>query len=275
MLSGKYRVSIAVTAVVMATWSMPALADQYAVFGPKVEAFSSSQAHQGPHVHGSTMDVVNGVVVYRNEDPNGGLAQSSPLTPGYGPISVQTHQYGGFGDVALYSEAGATTDMTTGTMRAYVGADGPNTFGSPLGFASNSITDTVYFNNTSGGALILNVSLTFDGQIFVPVGTANQGGSVGLMLSGCGACSNSLGEYIAFASNPTHGVGDAVRAYFNEGGIYSVNDYGTPLPEGQSADFFWSKLAGTALAAWSTVSSRPASSSRRVLRRSASASIWT
>ncbi|MBC9031896.1 PEPxxWA-CTERM sorting domain-containing protein [Sphingomonas sp. JC676] len=208
----------------------------YVVYGPTVDVFAAASAHQGPNVAGSAIHQVNGNVIDSWTSGGGGNAH----TPN-GTIdgSVYAYQNGGNGNVSLYSEAGASASLAQGKLHGYVGATGPNNFGSPAGFSESRIADTVYFNNTTGGDLSLSLFMSFDGHITDVNGDANPGGSVRLALSGCGSCGN-----IRFANSGT-GVGDVISGLFDEAGTYMFTTQATgAVPLGQSDRWFTALGAG-------------------------------
>lgn len=201
----------------------------YVVYNPTVDVFAAANAHQGPNVAGSAIHQINGKITDSWTTNGGGIAN----TPN-GTIdgSVYAYQNGGAGSSALYSEAGASASLAQGKLRGYVGASGPNNFGSPLGFLESQIYDTVYFNNTSGGDLALSISFTFDGSVVDTNGDSNPGGAARLSVIGCGGCGN-----IRFA-NDNHGIGDVIQASFDETGIWQFNTWSGPVPDGQSSHWF-------------------------------------
>jgi hypothetical protein len=206
-----------------------ASAQHYVAYNPTVDVFAAANAHQGPHVAGSTVHQVNGNVIDSWVTNGGGVAN----TPnGIIDGSVYAYQNGGNG-YALYSEAGASASLAQGKLHGYVGATGPNNFGSPFGFSESAIYDTVYFNNTSGGDLALSIFYTFDGSLVDTNGDGNPSGAARLSVSGCSGCGN-----IRFA-NDNHGFGDVIQANFDKTGIWQFNTMATgPVPDGQSARWF-------------------------------------
>lgn len=136
-----------------------AFAAHTVIYGPRVEAFTSSQAHRGPYVYGSTTDVVNGTITSQSVSEGGTTSGGGSSTSVYS----QSTQDGGFGEVVLHGETFAATNLASGTLKASTDSTGSSVFGSPLGFASSRLQDTLYFTNTSGSAQIANLTFTFDG----------------------------------------------------------------------------------------------------------------
>jgi hypothetical protein len=210
-------------AVLMIGAAGAACADPVVVYGPQSTARVSAHAHQGPHVHGASIGITNGVVepFYTNVNPaDGGTAEAG--TNGGGIYGVHASSYipGGNGDLAFSSSAYGSADLTTGQLKGTVDNTYANNFGSPLGFVSDYIFDTVYFNNTSGSAIQLAVSYSVDGSILLGPGVTNQGGSAALFLAGCGGCGNAFGQGVTF----DNGAGlYNNRMSFNEGGVYSYD----------------------------------------------------
>ena len=209
------------------------------VYGPRVEAFTSSQAHRGPYVYGSTTDVVNGTIMSQSVSEGGTTSGGGSSTSVYS----QSTQDGGAGDVALHSETYASTDLASGTLRASVGATGPSNFGSPLGFSSARLQDTIYFTNTSGSAQIANLTFTFDG--LASLGPDHSpSGTLGFDVSCLGFnCFNEANTPILFGG-PGSRVADGAMYYmFSRVGNNIASCFGENIYCGQgSAPYFTTHL---------------------------------
>ncbi len=218
------------------------------IFGPSTSSFASAQAHQGPYVQASWADITNTTVSGLHAGPGG--------TATYGPLSMTSSsaaatQPGGSGDLVFGSSASASANLATGILKASVGAYGPDSFGSPLGFAEAELTDTIYFTNSSSGDLAVTFRYRFDGSVIDSNGTSNPGGQASLILS-CDywRCYNETNTAIRFAKSGTQ-VGDNINAYFDENGIamFARNIYGDQY---QLFDHFdvWNGSVGGAIDGW-------------------------
>jgi len=182
--------------------STDALAGHQTVYGGRTDAYAASQAHQGPYVQGSTYRVVNGVVdnYYTQQGPGGTVTGGGSLAKS----SVAVTQPGGAGGQLFGNAAAASADLGRGLLKATTESYGPNNFGSPLGFASARLDDTIFFTNNSGATQTISFTYRFDGKLIDPAG-GNPGGSVSLGFScggNSGACynaANNTGDAITFA----------------------------------------------------------------------------
>ena len=209
------------------------------IYGPRVEAFTSSNTHRGPNVFGSSTDVVNGMIVSQGASEGGTTSGGGSTTSVYS----QSTQNGGFGDVTLHSETYASTNLASGTLRASVGATGPSVFGSPLGFASSRLDDTIFFTNTSGGALTTTLTYAFDGLVSLGDGQSPSG-TLGFDISCLGfACFNEANAPILLGG-PGSRVADAAMYYmFNRAGDNIASCFGENIFCGQgSAPYFTTHL---------------------------------
>lgn len=207
---------------------VPAVAAEAAhsvVYAPSTSSFASAQAHQGPYVQGSTAYVTNMTVTTLAAGP-GGSATHGTLSNVRS--SVAAVQPGGSGNLSFGSNASASADLGLGRLRATVGAYGPNNFGSPLGFATARLSDTLYFTNTSGGDISLTFRYSFDGTIIDSNGDAGPSGQASLQF-GCDGyrCVNSQGTGIRLGTSGDL-ASDNINAYFDESGIrqFARNIYG-------------------------------------------------
>jgi hypothetical protein len=148
------------------------------------------------------------------------------LSPTKNGVFVATP--GGSGTLSFGSTASASADLGAGTLKTSVGAYGPDFFGSPLGFATATLSDTLYFTNNSGGDLSVTIRYSFDGTITDSNNSSGPGGQASLILS-CDyfRCYNDGGAAIRFAESGTQ-VGDGINAYFDENGLsmFARNIYG-------------------------------------------------
>ncbi|NNM76147.1 PEP-CTERM sorting domain-containing protein [Sphingomonas sp. ID1715] len=217
----------------LASASGPAFATHAVIYGPRSDAFANSAAHRGPYVYGSSARYVNGV-----QDAGSSYVNEGGTSTGGGLLAqswAATTQDGGFGDVALHNEAYAAASLAAGTLKASTASTGPNTFGSPLGFAEARIDDTIYFNNATAGDLTVSITYAFTGRLVDPFdGTdsnANPGGYTILQL-GCDyyLCFNDQNQAVRFALAPSRAAGGNMNYYFSEdtGGYFGANIYGGP-----------------------------------------------
>ncbi len=124
--------------------------------------------------------------------------------------------------------ASAYASLPLGILRGYA-AGGSEMFNS-IAISQSSFSETLHFNNTSGGIVALSLRYAVDGDFsqnphaFPPVAD----GSAGLLLYGCGSCGNDLNQEIQLG---TLGLvaGDQARMHFNFGGGTSFEDFGNPI----------------------------------------------
>lgn len=254
----------AVAAIACAT---PAFAGHIVVYGPRTDAFAASQTHQGPNVIGSSSHYVNGAI-----DAGGTYAGNAGTTAGGGSTAqtwAQTTQNGGTNSgQPLYNGAYASADLTNGFLKATTQSTGPNNFGSPLGFASSRLDDTIFFTNNSGSTQTISFIYRFDGKLFDPA-AGNPGGNVSLGLScggNSGACyngANGTGQAITFADssgNPLSLYGGIRSPEDNWNYYFSTNSscFGENIYCGQYSSSLWEYgLTHPTRAASSTATSAP------------------
>ena len=210
----KLQLMGAAALAVLAT-ATAAQAAHVVVFGPTADVRVGAGAHQGPNLASSSIRIINGAIVQSGFDAGGAVA-AGPLTPGATSVWASADQAGVSGAL-LSAHAHGSASLDQGLLKAVVENSGPNTAGSPLGTATILLSDTLHFNNTSGGDLAFSITYSFDGAMFDPFG-GNPTGSASFFLGGCGSCGNDAGAPVRFASNNAP-AGGAVRAYFNENGV--------------------------------------------------------
>jgi len=214
---------------VAAMWVSPASAADV-IYAPRADASTASLAHQGPNVAGSSIQVINGAVSSSNTAPAGGVSGGGDANLSW----ASSFQDGGtnYGD-PLHSDAFASATLSEGRLRASVNATGPNNYGSPLGFASARLDDTLFFTNTSGGDLAVSFTYAFDGKLIDPY-AGNPGGDVSLIL-GCDyyRCYNSNNQAIRFADTGVQ-VGGTMNYYFHDD---SPSYFGENIYGGMNANF--------------------------------------
>jgi hypothetical protein len=215
---------VAGAAILMTGAAGAANAEPIVVFGAEATTRVTAMAHQGPHVHGASVGITNGAVdpFHTNFNPaDGGQIDAGTNGASIYGVHASAYQPGGAGDRLFSSSAYGSADLTTGQLRGTVDNTFDNNFGSPLGFVTDRIFDTLYFNNTSGDTITLAVSYSVEGAIALGPDVTNQGGSAGLFLASCGACGNPFGQGVSFAN----GAGlNNNRMSFNEGGVYSYDN---------------------------------------------------
>jgi hypothetical protein len=216
------------SAALALTFGTAAQAGNVVVYSPRVDVNVSAAAHQGPNVAGSGIRIINGAVVSSNASPGGGVS-AGPQTPGATTVSASAFQTGNNGPTPLRSDAWGEASLDNGWLKARVLGQGPDTFGSPFGFAATEFNDTVWFNNTSGHTVSLQVGLSYDGRMLTPNGGAPNG-LVRFELSGsCGfGCGNDQNQYLGFASGNLPYASDAIEAFFNASGTYAYQTYNGP-----------------------------------------------
>jgi PEP-CTERM motif len=120
------------------------------------------------------------------------------------------------------SSAASYSSLDTGIMRAHTIQTPPTAYGYPLASTITTLADTVFFTNSSGNAINLDVTWSFEGTAYAfEPNTATGLGS--LNLAGCSTCSNNLGQNISF-SGTGNTASIAAYSFFNESGVYSVYD---------------------------------------------------
>lgn len=203
------------------------------VFAPTVDVNASVT---GPS---ASIRIINGNVVDSTAAP-GTSVSAGPQMPG--ATSVWAEARGAYSDPdkSWTIATGGQSSLDSGWLKGSVAASGDTSFGYPRGQLTDRLSDTVWFTNTSGAPVQLTLSLAYDGRILNPHGEGAPGGSVALQLYGsCGnGCGNAQGEYLRFATGPNNYASGFLRAYFNQGGSYGYNDLGSPVPPGQSDNWF-------------------------------------
>ena len=183
--------------------------------------------------------IINGNIVASSTTP-GVTVSAGPQSPG--ATSVWAETYGTYADPnkSWTIAAAGQSSLDSGWLKGSVAAGGDTSFGYPRGQVEERLADTVWFTNASGAPVQLTLSLAYDGRILNPHGEGAPGGSVSLRLYGsCGnGCGNAQGEYLRFATGPNNYASGWLRAYFNQNGSYGFNDYGAPVPIGQSNNWF-------------------------------------
>ncbi len=114
-------------------------------------------------------------------------------------------------------------------------------------FAFAELGDTLYFNNTSGAVVGLNVRFDLDGTILTSPDNYFPGGYASLTLTGCGACGDiQLGafgspvfpasnvEYLVFGQNGIYAAEGTTNSGPPEGGVYA---YGQTFDAGYMTGF--------------------------------------
>ena len=188
-----------------------------------------------------TLEVTNGVVSSLT-NPGGKISYTSSGTPdGYASGA------GSIADVGSVSNASAS--LAEGAVHAYSSISDPG--GSRAFFAANG-SDTLFFNNTSGGVVNLTFQYSYDGQISPTGGLSSQVYS-SLFLKGDAGCDALFvcGSTLNFTSGTNVGqttsIGYSGLAGFNgiqQGGafVYGAADSYDPLSYSVFKD--WSDLTG-------------------------------
>ena len=243
----KTRLLLAGLALTAATGAQ---AEHAVIYAPSTNSFASAQAHQGPYVQFSTANVRDTKINDLYAGP-GGTATHGPLSTT--SSSVAATLPGGSGDYVFGSSASASANLAAGTLKASVGAYGPDFFGGPLGFATAELSDTIYFTNSTGGDLSVTFRYSFDGSVIDSNGSSYPGGLATLQL-GCDywLCynGNGLSNAIRFAKSGDQ-VGDNIHAFFDENGIslFARNIYGDQYKLFNQFDV-WNGSVGGAIDGW-------------------------
>jgi hypothetical protein len=115
------------------------------------------------------------------------------------------------------------SSLDTGILRSQLFQTPPTAFGFPGGDSQARIADTVFFTNTSGQAVNLDLIFSFDGTAFTFSPNSATGTGLLTLGGGCGGCGNNLNQYISYLGSGST-VGTAINAVFNENGVYNVYD---------------------------------------------------
>lgn len=154
--------------------------------------------------------------------------------------------------------ARTSSDLTDASLHASVetAVGGRNT----AGFANARFGDTVNFFNTSGGLVILPITVALDGNFLGPVrGSDGLGGpgSATLSLS----IGNIIGKTATTHANSGRGLGDLVTLRFWSDGRTDLVDLGGPLSNNADYTFDYSNTGGIAEGYFSTLLAIPAGES--------------
>jgi hypothetical protein len=144
------------------------------------------------------------------------------------------------------SAGGATSSASANLADGSLHASGATSPGA-TSFAFAELGDTLYFNNTSGGVVGLDVRFELDGSIATPADNPFPGGYGSLTLNGCGGCGDirlgAFGAPVGPAANVEYLIFDrnGIRVAENtgasgppEGGTY---DYGSTFNAGYMTGF--------------------------------------
>ncbi len=168
---------------------------------------------------------------------------------------VQEMSVGSVGVVggnALQNSASANSSQTTANASANLGDGTLHANGSSVNgagsFSFAELGDTLYFNNTSGGVVGLDVRFTVDGSIATSAANYFPGGFGSLTLIGPGIQVGAFGEPVTQAGNVQYLV-------FNKDGMYPAEsttisgpptdgsyDYGATFDAGTMAGFLQTTL---------------------------------
>lgn len=154
--------------------------------------------------------------------------------------------------------ARTSSDLTDASLHAIVetAVGGRST----AGFTNARFGDTVNFFNTSGGAVILPITVALDGNFMGPVrGTDGFGGPGSATLSF--SVGNIIGKTATTFANSGRGVGDLVVLRFSADGATSLVDFGGPLSNNADFTFDYSNTGGIAEGYFSTLLAIPAGES--------------
>lgn len=153
-------------------------------------------------------------------------------------------------------------NLATGKLGASVHTTGSGYTGQPFepfasvrGTTSSSLTETIFFTNSSGGDLVIDVQLRVKGAIIptapLPISNGNGSGQGDpiydlnwangvtlLTLSGCGGCGNAEGAHIRGYTRESGGIGDQIRTPFNIDGRGVSTNFNMPEGNPGFPDYF-------------------------------------
>jgi hypothetical protein len=228
-----HRPAAATAALAAALLAGAAHAGHTVVFGTEASAFVQASVSES----WAQLFNVNGVAHPAYHVVQGPAAShgSNTLQPGATVVDAWASAVGAVHPavIGLSSAATAHASLDQGLLRSTVQQAGQNVFGAPAGLAYSRLRDTLFFTNAGTEAVTLQFSFRFDGALMDPNG-GNPGGAAKLYLSGCGLCSNEANEDIRFATGPQNVAQLQLAASFDQRGIYSFTNLGSPLPIGAS-----------------------------------------
>lgn len=212
------------------------------VYGPTVESYVAASAPGRPYGTISSIDIKNGVVdpFYTQLSANGTISANGNANAVTASASEQSSIDANFYTVDAFS----AVNLAAGTLKSSVVQTGDAfAFNGRSGFVQSSLQDTLYFTNTTGGALIANLTYTFDGV--ASLGTDHSpSGSLGFNVSCLGfACFNEANTPILLAGS-TYRAADAAMYYmFGRTGNSISSCFGENIYCGDgSAPFFTTHL---------------------------------
>jgi PEP-CTERM motif len=195
-----------------------AQAGHYVIYQGK--SYATSYATTGDST--ASADIINGFAnPSSNFAYNVATTETKTLTPNGTTVSTEVTT-ASLAAPGRTSSAASYSSLDTGIMRARTIQTPPTAYGFPLAETNTTLADTVFFTNTSGNAVNLDLTWGFEGtaSVFDP-NTANGLGY--LILGGCSSCINDLGQSISFRGTGNNAV-IAAYSLFNESGVYSVYD---------------------------------------------------
>jgi hypothetical protein len=193
-------------------------ADHVAVVGPT--SYSTISAGTGDST--ASADIRNGVSAPGSNYIQGlGSTETQLITPSGSTASATVATASG--SVPGRTSGGfAYSSLDTGILKSQLIQTPPTAYGYPGADSEAQIADTVFFTNTSGHAINLGLTFSFDGTAGVFEPNSVWGLGYLTMLS-CSSCRNSAGEGINFLGTNTL-ANIAIYSEFNETGVYNVYD---------------------------------------------------
>lgn len=193
----------------------PALAQHASQTNTQVYARVGAIAPGSPGP-GANAFIVDGVPQPVPDDPDAS-GSTGPNTPGATANWARASESGVFNGQQYSSSAYAEANLATGKLKAEAVNVSPTQHGGANADARAS--DTVFFTNTTGSALLLPISFAVDGSIFDPFGQ-DDGGIVGgaavLQL-----VSGQAGGGAVFFENGPVATADSQASFSIGRGIYS------------------------------------------------------
>ena len=220
------RLLLATTLAILAPAAAQAATPIY--YAPNSEATASTF---GPYVGGGQVSMVGTAI------KNGVVDQGSTFDSTGGSQKSTSHSADGFtNSAAVVSNTGnaasATANLHDGTVKAAVSnGNGPL----QRSFASGTISDTLYFNNTSGGTVYMPYSFAYDGTMSGPNLTSFSGATATLYTYGYGGCNADFaactGLQLSGGASPSAGL---TITFLGDGSTH-VTNWGDPrLPASYS-----------------------------------------
>lgn len=200
--------------VIVALLQLPAAASaaHVALYGVYADARGSSSVSTVNQGSGSDVWFRNGAFVGTPSAFNGGAYAAGPMTPGATGVQVAT-----YANIATsLSQSEASGSLNRGQLKAAVALAAITPYAAS-GSAQASISDNIWFTNTSGGWLPIDLSLRVDGEVTGSLSRVDFFSNLTLASGGAGA--NSQGQSITPNADGSGGVSTSLYGeYYSQTG---------------------------------------------------------